>query len=66
MFDPTPLQNFMARARKAANTNAKEIRITTEEALDIAACLVQIISAQVAINVNKKPITIKPLDGGTF
>ena len=67
MFDPTPLQNFMTKVRRAATTNAKEIRLTSMEALEISACLVQIMSAQVAANANKKPSTTKkPLDGGKF
>ena len=68
MFDPTPLQNFMARVRRAAVSNAKDIKLTTAEGLEISACLVQILAAQVALNSNKpkKDSSPKTLDGGTF
>jgi hypothetical protein len=68
VFDPTPLQNFMARVRTAANMNSKDIKLTTAEALEISACLVQILAAQVA----QKTVTARQepaktvLDGGGF
>jgi hypothetical protein len=68
MFDATPLQNFMTRVRTAANMKSKDIKMTTDEALEITACLVQILSGQLAqkqIPKNSKP-TKAGLDGGSF
>jgi hypothetical protein len=68
VFDSTPLQNFMARVRTAAQMNAKDIKLTTSEALEISACLVQILAAQAAMASQKpqqQPIKAI-LDGGGF
>lgn len=67
MFDPTPLQNFMGRVRTAANMKAKDIKISTDEALEISACLVQILAAQVAQKTTQVTAPTKvTLDGGSF
>lgn len=68
MFDSTPLQNFMSRVRTAAQMNSKDIKLTTAEALEISACLVQILAAQAAM-ASQKPAqqqTKVVLDGGGF
>jgi len=65
MFDPTPLQNFMTRVRTAANMKAKDIKLTTDEALEISACLVQILAAQVTTQRSVKQ-TKATMDGGSF
>jgi hypothetical protein len=68
MFDSTPLQNFMSRVRTAAQMNSKDIKLTTAEALEISACLVQILAAQAAMTSQKpaQQTTKVVLDGGGF
>jgi hypothetical protein len=69
MFDPTPINKFMTRVRQAAVMNAKDIKLTTSEALELSACLVQVLASQVSTlqTTKKETLPVKPnLDGGGF
>ena len=71
MFDHLPIQKFMARVRQAANMNAKDIKLTTAEALELSACLVQVLSSQVSTALQEKTIKVEAplrpgMDGGEF
>ena len=66
-IDGTSIQRFLDRVKQAAKTGAKDIRITTAEATEIAATLAQILAAQMTVNTAHTTTSQSiSLDGGSF
>lgn len=61
-----PIQRFLERVRQASKTGAKDIRLTTNEATEIAASLAQILLSQSTESLKTESSHAVVMDGGTF
>jgi hypothetical protein len=63
-MDVKPINRFMAKVKQLADSKQKDMRITIPEAIELTACIAELLALQVNNNkTNSFPSTIK-LDGG--
>lgn len=63
MIDLKPINRFLAKVRQLADAKQKDIRITLPEAIELTACIAELLASRVGENTNTFPSTVK-LDGG--
>jgi hypothetical protein len=65
MNDIEPIQRFMTRVRAASASGSKDIRLTTNEALELVSTLAFVLAGQVAKSSTPKTVNVT-MGGGTF
>lgn len=63
MTDLKPINRFMAKVKQLSESKQKDMRITVPEALELTACIAELLASRIGNNTNSLPPTIK-LDGG--
>lgn len=64
MIDVKPINRFMAKVKQLSGSKQKDIRITLPEALELTACIAELLASQIN---NNKPVSFPSnikLDGG--
>jgi hypothetical protein len=63
MTDLKPINRFLAKVKQLADAKQKDIRISIPEAIELTACIAELLASKIGENTNTFPSTLK-LDGG--
>ena len=65
MPDLTPITRFMNKVKQLSNSNNKDVRISISEALELTACITELLATKIT---DTKPATLSTvaLDGGSL